>query len=183
MSDTGWVTGSTFSNDSSYGTYAWSNPSNAELSDDSYTEATFSGVNDTNYLKATNFGFSIPTGATIDGVIVSVEMYCPAGVVDTVVKLVKGGSVSGNNNSVGNTWAPSFPDEDEATHEFGGSSDLWGLTLSEVDIESSNFGVVFACGEPTDAAIAKLDQIKIKVYYTESSETPTVGVKYPLPRY
>ena len=54
-----------------YGTQAWANPSNAGSSNDSYATRTLSGVSD--YLRATNFGFAIPSGATIDGILVEVE--------------------------------------------------------------------------------------------------------------
>jgi hypothetical protein len=52
-----------------------------------------------------------------------------------VVKLVVGGSVSGNNKGEGSyiNWTEK---------DFGSSSDLWGNTLSVSDVNSSNFGVV-----------------------------------------
>ena len=54
------------------GTVAWTNPMNATTSDNVYaTISCPTGIS--HYLKATNFGFSIPTGATINGIVVEIE--------------------------------------------------------------------------------------------------------------
>lgn len=52
----------TLADDAAVGTVAWSNPSNAASSNDSYATASGAGGT-THYLKATNFGFAIPAGA------------------------------------------------------------------------------------------------------------------------
>jgi hypothetical protein len=56
----------------------------------------------------------------------------------TTVKLVKAGSIVGNNKASGSL---STSDTDTYT-TFGGSSDLWGITLTPSDVNASNFGVV-----------------------------------------
>src|SRR3989338_344188 len=49
-------------NDTSIGDTSWDNPGNATTSNNSYASITHLTSGDvTNYLKATNFGFSIPT--------------------------------------------------------------------------------------------------------------------------
>ena len=64
----------TLADDDTSGTETWSDPTNAAASDDSYATNSRSGTSvQTHRLKATNFGFSIPTGATIEGIEVSVE--------------------------------------------------------------------------------------------------------------
>jgi type II secretory pathway pseudopilin PulG len=63
----------TLANDNSTGTVAWSNPQNAAASDDSYATSTSSGSQLTYYLKATNFGFSLPSDSTISGIEAGVE--------------------------------------------------------------------------------------------------------------
>lgn len=59
---------------------------------------------------------------------------------DSTVKLVKGGTVSGNNNSTG----AAIPASPSGTRTFGSGADLWGLTLTPADINASNFGVVYS---------------------------------------
>ena len=66
--------------DSAVGTETWSTPQYAKYNDGNYTFASASSSTKyTHYLKATNFGFSIPSGATIDGI--KVEIYKKRGAV------------------------------------------------------------------------------------------------------
>ena len=58
---------------------------------------------------------------------------------DNVVKLVKGGTISGNDKSTIVDLGTS-----EITQSYGGSDDLWGETWSVSDINSSSFGVVLS---------------------------------------
>jgi hypothetical protein len=131
----------------------------------------------------------------------------------TTLKLVKGGSIVGDNNA-GDT---SIGTSDTDTYlSFGGSDDLWGNILTPSDVNSSNFGVAvsftgdnsspgagnyvseylkvtdFGISVPSEATIngveveidcydnytgfgnqAKVDHIRIKVYYTQKSPLPT----------
>jgi len=73
MPDTGAISPGTLADDAAVGAVAWTNPGNAASSDNAYAVFSTSGVQQSHYLKATNFGFSIPAGATIDGVAVSIE--------------------------------------------------------------------------------------------------------------
>lgn len=120
----------------------------------------------TNYLTATNFGFSIPSGATIDGIVVEwrKKVDTPI-VVDQSVKIVKGGSIIGNEKGDGVTqWSGTY-----GYISYGGSSDLWGTTWSESDIEASGFGCGIAAlgGAPT-GGIPYVEHCRITVYYTEA---------------
>lgn len=57
------------------------------------------------------------------------------------IRLVKGGVISGSDLSDGAAW----PTPAEGYLSYGGSSNLWGLSLSPADVNSSNFGVVLSC--------------------------------------
>lgn len=166
----------TMADDSSIGTIIWLNPDNAKVSDAVY--ATINGAQNSisHYLKATNFGFSIPIDATISGI--TVEIQKQKGAVDgdstdNSVKLVKGGVISGNDKAdTVNPW-PST----EAYTTYGSSSDIWGLTLSPADINASNFGVVIS-GKITNADIStdgSIDHIRITVSYLGVSTIPAEG--------
>lgn len=164
---------STGADDSSIGSLAWASPGNIIASDNTYATATASqgtGVY-THYLKATNFGFAIPSGATINGIVVTIERKAnysidDRNVVDNVVRLVKGGVVSGNNKADTSTYYPTV----DGLAQYGGATDLWGLTFTPADINSSNFGVVLSCylNNIAGGVIASVDAISITVYYTEA---------------
>ena len=173
--------GGTFADDSAVGTETWSNPSNAQTSNDSYASASVLSViainTITHYLKVTNFGFTIPTGATINGVLARIERKADidgspdgAGAQDNIVKLVKGGTVSGNNKQVTNF----YPDVD-TYRSYGGSADLWGLTFTYTDINASNFGIVLSSKGITsgsgETVTITVDHIELTVYYTEAGTT------------
>ena len=161
--------------DSSIGSIAWINPSNAVSSNNVYTtaESPGGGLTNTHYLKATNFGFSIPTGSTINGILVDFERKREAffAAVDSAVRIVKSnGSIGTTNKSAGASWLTS-----EGYVSFGGTSDLWGETWTYSDINNSNFGVVISpqINMSPDGNPAYVDHIRITVYYT-----PPPGVNY-----
>lgn len=138
----GGVTSSTMSagtiaDDSGIGDVSWTNPSNAQSSNNVYATASGLGLV-SHYLKATNFGFAIPTGATINGIYVEVEKYSLNTVSDNTIKIVKANGTLGNTNkSTGATW----PTPTEAYVGYGSSSDLWGETWTYADINDADFGV------------------------------------------
>lgn len=156
----------TGANDASVGSRAWNNPSNIVSSNN--TRAFAANAN-TQYLKATNFGFSIPGGATIDGIVVEIERYCTDSASnnakDLEVKIVKGGSIQSTNRAdLASNWPLS-----DAYATYGSSTDLWGTTWTDSDINSSSFGVVIRAdivnfGKGT--VLAEVDHVRITVYYT-----------------
>ncbi len=150
------------------GSRAWVVPSNASRSDDLY--ATVSGAGSpTNYLQATNFGFNIPTDATIVGVVATIERKGAAGVLesDNEVKLVKGGSITGSNLAQAGVWSTT-----ETTITYGSSSNLWGVALTPSDVNASNFGfVINVVNGLADGGY--VDNMKLSVYYTRTAEWST----------
>src|SRR5262245_7247689 len=78
----------------------WSSPQNIEAADSVF--ATSSGANlNTCDLIGTGFGFSIPATATINGVQLDVnrESVVALNTIEGFVKLIIGGSATGNNKS------------------------------------------------------------------------------------
>lgn len=164
----------TMSNDATVGTIAWSNPDNAKLSDEVYV-ALDSGVAAGNYLKATNFGFSIPTGATINGILVEIKKYgyksnALSHLTDNVIEIVKSDGTIGSTNRADTTTE--WPATDPGTYfSYGSSSDLWGETWDSAKINSANFGVVLQVLRDYWAGniYAYVDHIQVTVYYTASA--------------
>jgi hypothetical protein len=163
--------------DNGTGIETWNNPSNASADDSSFaTASSVTNGNTTHYLMATNFSFNSPSGSTIDGIIVEIKRKSSTSNVsqfwkDTVVKLVKGGTVSGDNKADVSTRWPLI----EAIASYGTSSNLWGLTFTTSDINASNFGVVVSAiygtiCDPVDecSTTASVNHIRTTVYYTEA---------------
>ncbi len=147
--------------DASYGTVAWTNPQNAGVSDAAYATAVLDLGIATHYLKALNFGFAIPSNAAITGIKVEIQKAATISVKvgDQVVKLVKGGVVSGDNKLAGG-WPAT-----ETYTTYGGSNDLWMLSLTPADVNVANFGVVIS-GMGATVVTARVDHIRMTVYYT-----------------
>ena len=122
------------------GNATWTNPGNAKITDGQYAVSgsiSSKGTAVTDYLEATNFGFNIPSGSTINGIGLSIVRHASGGnLIDDVLSLIKGGTISGNNEASATAYGTS-----DATATYGGGGDLWGLTLAVSDINASNFGV------------------------------------------
>lgn len=169
--------GSIFVSDASIGSYSWTSPEGVQFDDsDNYASVdafAFGGV--TNYLKASDFGFSIPAGATITGIEVVVKkrsqsLLSGRETKDNSVKLVKSGVIGGNEKASSTIWNNGFI---FAYTTYGSSSDLWGLTWTPSEINDANFGIVISAkrdsGNSANDILPEIDHIKIIVHYTTPS--------------
>src|SRR6185437_4979741 len=129
-------------------------------------------------ITASNFGFSIPSNATITGVTVSIlrgiqgsDPEPTPGIVDLQVQLTSNGSTTLGQNKADTTnpWSVG----EMTWKEYGGSSDLWSATLTPAIVNSSTFGVFFACKLQTGATAqtANLDMIEVTVCYTINGQS------------
>ncbi len=151
-------------NDNAGGDTAWSNLSSAISSDNTYATVAFSGSAYSQYLKATNFGFSIPSTAVVTGIKVDIERKSSLSNEhsDSVVKLVSGGTISGENKAYIGSYYPTS----DAYASYGGSTDLWQLGLTAADVNSSNFGVALLATSEFFQHTVSVDHIRMTVYYT-----------------
>jgi hypothetical protein len=155
------------------GNLGWTNPTDIQ-GDTTSTAATINLVNnnDTSQrLRATNFGFSIPSGAIINGVTVEIETRAA----NTnrhfynSVQLLKEGAETGNNNSDSSTISNS-----KSFKTFGSSSDGWGATLTSSDVNNTGFGVsIKIIRNSQNATTTSVFRVRITVEYTTVS-LPTV---------
>lgn len=166
----------TGTNDTGVGTVAWSNPGNITLDDGSRATYSNSGGSPvtTNYLKGTNYGFSIPVNATILGIEVGIDRASnqyEGDVVDSRVSIVKAnGSIGTTNKASASVW-PKTADEYAS---YGGAADLWGETWTPADINDADFGAVLSATVGPASSIltlARVDTIRITVFYS-GSKTP-----------
>ena len=104
----------TMADDATVGTAAWTNPDNAKVSDNVYTTVGAGDTGISHYLKATNFGFSIPSGATIGGILVEIERKgdlsdASNNIQDSNLRIVKSDGTIGTTNKadIGTNWPTS----------------------------------------------------------------------------
>lgn len=158
----------TVTNDTNIGTVAWSSTGNAVSSNDAWATAITGSGAISNYLKLTNFGFALPAGAVIVGITAAVEWKSSRtnGGKLSSIKLVIGSVISGNDK--GNNQLNGTADT-ERTDTYGSSSDLWGLTPTQSQINNGGFGVVVSITENAGATTThSIDVVQITVYYAET---------------
>lgn len=155
----------TGANDATNGqTTNWSGPSNV-IGDDGSRATASLNASTSRYLKGTNCGFTVPAGATINGITVEIEKSeSAAGITDSAVRIVKAdGSIGTTDKASATEWALTT----DTISTYGSSSDRWGETWSATDINDLDFGVVIAATKSTSgAATARVDFIRVTVNYT-----------------
>ena len=157
------------------GVSTWSNLSNATTSNDQFAIASCGTFKDgliwvselTHYLVATDFSFGVPAGSTINGISAEVERRAgsisPA-ISDASIRLVVGGSIAGSDLSAGLAWSTT-----EEVITYGGAAELWGLTPTVADVNSSNFGFAISAVSAISGGHigqCQVDQMRMTVYYT-----------------
>jgi len=118
------------------------------------------------HLTCYNYGFNVPSNATIDGVTITVAGV-PDGngaVHDQVIQLRRDNlnNLYGTNLSAPQAWNMNQPD-----HTYGGSTELWGLTWTPADVNSSDFGCYIKLDNSGSVAHAvMIDAVLITVNYS-----------------
>ncbi len=155
------------------GSVNWSNAGFIIADDTNYATATLGASATSRYLQGTNYGFAIPTGATINGIQVSImretsDVTLGASIDDNIVRLVKAGTIVGDNKATSADWPTSM-----TAASYGGPSDLWGTTWTAAEINASNFGVVLSILNEgiVTSRTGRVDYMQITVTYTLSTGT------------
>jgi hypothetical protein len=146
------------------GTVAWTNPAFGYNPGNNSASAVLAAGAQTQYLKLTAPGFTLPTGATISQVSVYTTLGALVGYLN--VYLVKGGTVITGS-------APSFtnagivPGGGGIGVKYSGTVAQWNTTLAYTDVNASNFGVAFAWLNNTSNSInVALRNTTIAVQFT-----------------
>jgi len=148
--------------------FAWNIPTNALLNNDNiFATVGFSGagVKNSQYLSGTNYGFTIPSEATIIGISASIGRYqndTGGGndIKDFELNLLKGGTVYGSNYADPGEWP-----KRETEKIYGGTSDTWGASWTPADINNTNFGVSLRVNSSNNRT-GYVDYMRIAVTYT-----------------
>ena len=140
----------------------------------SYGDNSFDANEVSTELQLSNFHFSIPNGSTINGIRLTLEHDAGGSndISDLVISLSKTAGTATGSNYASTTAKWSNQDE---THLYGGSADLWGTTWSEAEVEASGFGVVICVQTDAEGAneVAKADLVGLEITYTEATPALT----------
>ena len=148
----------------------WTAPTNVAAYDNSYATASLGPAALSNPLYVSGFGFTLPGGATVNGIVVTLERKCSANnscnfdaAAGAGVWLTKtAGVAAGAAKSDANNWGNS-----DATVTFGANTDLWGLTWTADEINAAGFGALLkAYNSSGFTRTASLDYLAVTVYYT-----------------
>lgn len=149
---------------------AWTNGSNVFALDGNVATANIPAGSTSPAITASNYGFSIPAGATILGIAVTIyrqDQSNSSEISDKTIQLLKNGTAVGNNKAKLTTWPGAI-----TSTGYGSSSDLWGTTWNPSDINASNFGVyITAKNADTAAHVAGIDYVSVTVTYSVASGT------------
>lgn len=153
----------------------WNNIGNITADDLNYATAALTGNETSRYLRARDFGFTIPTGATITGITATIMRQSSSNtggnsVNDNVVRLIKNLTLVVPNYASAADWPTSM----SAANYGVGTTDLWGTTWTDADINNVNFGLVLrVTNESNNNRTASVDFVEITVYYTNPLPTIT----------
>lgn len=152
---------------------AWANPEFIQTADSDYASCDIVKGDYSDWLRASDFGFVVPTGVVIDGVVV--EIHRAASLVDSVcdtsLRLVNASGVNEGNEKASSIW---YPLTTPSTMSYGSPSDKWGVALTPEIVNNSNFGIRLASRNDDfeNAHAAMVYWVKITVYYTVGTWLP-----------
>lgn len=172
--------GGTYANNNTVGTIDWVNMSN--VATDGADAASVNGglltaPDVTKYLYASNFGFTIPSTATVTGVVLQLKVSDGNPAVDSIensIRLFADGAFFGDDKAtLGvplSNYAPlqgGWPST-AVYFSYGAATDLWGATsLSAGQVNASDFGVgVSYTRTSAGTSIPQIYYISLTVYYT-----------------
>jgi hypothetical protein len=152
------------------GTIVWDNPSYAVSFNTQYASSTLTGAlgTDSAMLNSTHYGFAIPAGSTINGIVVMCRKLCDysSEVRDVKAYLLKNYATVGSNLSdTGAGWTTSA-----VWKNYSNMTGLWGTTWTAEEINADGFGFglsaeVYAGGGDD---LPQIDVCQIMVNYTLS---------------
>lgn len=169
MSTEGPNSPATGANDNSYGTEAWVGPTSIDAADGTTALAGSAATVTTNYLTATDFGFSaIPDSATITNIAIDIKQAAEglsgASVVDDRLRLIIGGAIQATDFGSGTPWssgATAYVTRNATTN-----------LPTAAQVKASTFGVALAVAitDPgSEGEVAYVDHIRLTITYTAAA--------------
>jgi len=118
----------------------WEQLDSSRLSDDKYASVTIPDIQRSEIATFSRWGHKIPEGATIQGILLTVEGHQSGNGKIRDVKVQLQGS---NENKAGQFLGVAFPDDEDQVWRYGGANDTWGRDWTADDINRSNFGLLY----------------------------------------
>jgi hypothetical protein len=123
---------------------------------------------ETNFLELTQFGLSVPVGATVEGIVVDVTRNAgaPLGegelVKDFSIKLLKAGTRVGDQKASYSWWPAT-----SGLATYGDQNNKWGTTWTAAEVNAAGFGVSIAAKMlAPGGSFPAVDAVKITVFYS-----------------
>jgi len=160
LADTGFQSPTAYENDTGI-----TNPANVYSSDNNYA---FFPQDTTAYASYKTFGISIASGATIDGIEVTIEGHTSAGAESDIFIYLSwngGTSWTPDGDPYTSTRGYRFSGSTEVTPTIGSPTYTWERTWSDTEFSDANFRYKLSARANRTIAI---DHIQVKVYYTEA---------------
>ena len=172
----------------------WTNTGNTFASDNTYATAVMSANEYSNYVVARGFGFSLPANSTVLGIAATIER---KGSVtndfrDASVKLYDVTS-NGFLGSIDHADLVTNYTNADVVKNYGGSTDTWGVNLTESMVNTTGFGIALAvhCIAGSGVTVS-VDQMTMTITYadsvtgtvkTQSSSVQMLGTKNGVTEY
>lgn len=155
----------------------WTNPANIGADDGSeaqITAATYDSPDISYRLKGQNFGFALPAGSSIDGILVEIDrrsIVSGSGKDYRVQLLDETGALVGDNKASATVWPTT-----STIASYGGATDKWNwTTVNEAKIEDVDFGVALSCQAQIANADIGVDFIRVTIYYSPPAQIDTAS--------
>jgi len=151
----------------------WEQLDSSRLSDDKYASVTIPDIQRSEIATFSRWGHKIPEGATIQGILLTVEGHQSGNGKIRDVKVQLQGS---NENKAGQFLGVAFPDDEDQVWRYGGANDTWGRDWTADDINRSNFGLLYQVRNSLNTEVtAHIDQITLEIFYTPMYKVCNVG--------
>jgi hypothetical protein len=118
------------------------------------------------WLKGDNYGFNIPSSATIDGIRIEIERYSTLAdkAKDSSLRLAVNGVLKGNDKAdTVNYYLSTF-----SCYRHGSSTDKWGTTWTPNDI--NNIEVYLSSYKLAGSCTVYVNYVTVRVWYTDDEE-------------
>lgn len=147
------------------GTTAWTNPQNIELADGVFATCLPGTPFSTQDLRGGIFGFAIPAGATINGILleINVKSNTTNNIFSFHTVVLEGGGGASANRAAGNLTTAI------TTFQFGGAGDLWGTTWTPAQINAGGFVGNVSFSAASAGGTISADFMQITVTFTPAT--------------
>lgn len=157
------------------GGIAWALPENVTAEDNSYASVSLTNTASSILLKCQNFGFSVPSNSTIDGIVVTIRAKANSASkirFEDIVLLDAAGATGGQDKAA----LTLINSTSEKAYGFGAADDTWNISPTVAMVNDADFGVVIRLlNIYIGTYTASIDSVTATIYYTEA---PTISPKY-----